>query len=297
MPWIIAGVFAFGMLCMLIRHHLLKSDLRELMQQLDEKLKGDTNLSLYLSGKDRKLRAIAAKLNQQLDVLRKQQLRYQRGDLELKNAVTSISHDLRTPLTAIKGYLDLLQTEQKSPDTERYLQVIAERTDQMQTLTEELFRYSLILSDDSDAEPETVCLNALLEESIAGFYGALVSRGITPEITMPEQKVYCNCVPTALSRIISNLLQNAMKYSKGDLQISLSQDGLLIFANHTDPISVTQLEHLFDRFYTVESAQHATGLGLSIARTLTEQMGGTITAESEDGILRVLVRLPVQPDD
>ncbi len=292
MPWIIAGVFAFGMLFMLIRHHLLKSDLRNLMQQLDEKLKGDTNLSLYLSGRDKELRAIAAKLNQQLDVLRKQQLRYQRGDLELKNAVTSISHDLRTPLTAIKGYLDLLQTEQKSPDAERYLKIIAERTDQMQTLTEELFRYSLILSDDSDAEPETVCLNALLEESIAGFYGALVSRGITPEITMPELKVYCNCVPTALSRIISNLLQNAMKYSQGDLQISLSQDGLLIFANHTDPISVTQLEHLFDRFYTVESAQHATGLGLSIARTLTEQMGGTITAESEDGILRVLVRLP-----
>lgn len=292
LPWILCFLLAAALAAALFKIRLTQHDIRHMTAQLAKRLGEDTNEPLTTQSGDKAILEATDQLNRQLDILRQQQLKYYNGDLELKNAVTNISHDLRTPLTAIKGYLDLLRNEQKSPDAERYLNIIAERTEQMQQLTEELFRYSLILSEENDTTTETICVNALLEESIAGFFGALVSRGIKPEITMPDQQVFCKSSRTALMRIFSNLLQNAIKYSQGDLQIRLNSEGVLSFANHTDPIAYTQLEHLFDRFYTVESAQHSTGLGLSIARTLTEQIGGAITAEADNDILRVIVQLP-----
>ena len=292
-PWILCILLAATLTAALLKIRLMRQDIRRISGQMEKRLSENTNELLTTASGDAAIREVTAKLNTQLDTLRTHQLKYITGDLELRNAVTNISHDLRTPLTAIKGYLDLLRSEQKSKETERYLNVIAERTEQMQQLTEELFRYSLILSDDSVITEETVCINAVLEESIAGFYGAFVSSGIEPEITMPAQQVYCKCSRTALMRILSNLMQNARKYSQGDLKIALSADGELLFANHTEGIDYTHIEHLFDRFYTVESAQHSTGLGLAIARTLTEQMGGTIRAEFDADMLTVIIRFPV----
>lgn len=293
LPWILCILLAAALAAALIKICLMRHDIRRISDQFEQRLSESTNELITTGSGDPAVREIAAKLNTQLDILRQQQLKYINGDLELRNAVTNISHDLRTPLTAIRGYLDLMQNEPKSPDAARYFNVISERTAQMQQLTEELFRYSLILSEEPDATADNVCINAVLEESIAGFYGAFVSSGIQPEITMPEQQLYCKCSRMALTRIFSNLLQNARKYSKGDLQITLSESGRLCFANRTDAIEFTHIEHLFDRFYTVESAQHSTGLGLAIARTLTEQMGGRIYAEFDDNRLCVIVELPI----
>lgn len=293
LPWILCILLAAALAAALIKICLMRHDIRQISDQFDKRLTENTNELITTGSGDPAIRAVAAKLNAQLQTFRQQQLKYINGDLELRNAVTNISHDLRTPLTAIRGYLDLLQDEPQSPAAARYFDVISERTAQMQLLTEELFRYSLILSEEPDSPAENVCVNAVLEESIAGFYGAFMSSGIQPEITMPEQQIFCKCSRMALTRIFSNLLQNARKYSKGDLQISLSAEGRLCFSNLTNAVEYTHIEHLFDRFYTVESAQHSTGLGLAIARTLTEQMGGKIYAECDDDRLRVIVELPV----
>lgn len=103
------------------------------------------------------------------------------GDRELKEAVTNISHDLRTPLTAICGYLELLEHEDKSEAAEKYLAYIGERAEAMRRLTEELFCYSVVLSPDSEPETGPGDLRAALERSLAGFYPALTERGITPD--------------------------------------------------------------------------------------------------------------------
>ena len=292
LPWILCILLAAALAAALLKIRLLRHDIRHISKQLGRLLPENTNEPLTTQSGDREIRAVAVQLNKQLDLLRQQQRKYLSGDLELKNAVTNISHDLRTPLTAIKGYLDLLRSEPLSAEAERYLNIIAERTEQMHQLTEEMFRYSLILSGDNEVTVETVCINTVLEESIAGFFGALTCRGITPEITMPEQQIFCKCNRTALMRIFANLLQNAMKYSRGDLRITLSADGTAVFENHTESVAYTHIEHLFDRFYTVDSAQHSTGLGLAIARTLTEQTGGTIRAEFESDLLRMILTFP-----
>ena len=262
----------------------------EICQEIDARLGRDTNVGIDLTISDGKMRLLAAEIDRQMRRLRKEHIRYLQGDKELKEAVTNISHDLRTPLTAICGYMELLEQEEVSQKVRGYLAVVQERIDTLKQLTEELFRYSLVVSANQYEERESVNLNRALEESIAGYYGALKEAGITPRICIPEEKVLRQLNKAALSRILANVIGNAVKYSDGDLEITLSGDGCIVFRNHAKEMNQVLAERLFDRFYTVETGKNATGLGLSIARALTEQMGGEICASYEEEYLVIEVK-------
>lgn len=246
----------------------------EICQEIDARLGRDTNVGIDLTISDGKMRLLAAEMDRQMRRLRKEHIRYLQGDKELKEAVTNISHDLRTPLTAICGYMELLEQEEVSEKVRGYLAVVQERIDTLKQLTEELFRYSLVVSANQYEERESVNLNLALEESIAGYYGALKEAGITPRICIPEKKVMRQLNKAALSRILANVIGNAVKYSDGDLEITLSGNGCIVFRNHAKEMNQVLAERLFDRFYTVETGKNATGLGLSIARALTERWAG-----------------------
>ena len=282
-------VLTLCVLTILIYLLILRHSIREVAEELEEKLRTDTNTLISISIGDSSVQLLASRINRQLQALRKERLKLQTGNDELTTAVTNISHDLRTPLTAICGYLDLLEQEPQSEKSGRYLAVIRERTDAMRSLTEELFRYSVITATTDELCMEEVFLNDILEQSLAGFYGALSARGITPELQMPEEKVVRRLDAAALRRIFDNILSNAVKYSSGDLAVSLMPDGAVTFSNSAPSLSRVQAERLFDRFYTVETARSSTGLGLSIAKLLTEKMGGTITAEYENGHLQICI--------
>ena len=205
--------------------------------------------------------------------------------------ITNISHDLRTPLTAICGYLKMLQKTITSQPQARYLAIMKERTDSMQQLTEELFRYSVILSDDTDPATESVSVNRVLEDTIMGYYPVLSQKGIIPNVQLTEKQITAVLNKEYLSRVFANLLNNAVKYSDGDLDITLSDNGEITLSNTAKELSSIKVEQLFERFYTVEAAHHSTGLGLSISRTLVERMGGSIDAEYEDNRVNFIIRL------
>ena len=283
-------LLAFAVLFLLLYLLILRHSIREAAEDLDEKLRTDTNTLISISTGDRAVRALAAQINNQLRALRKERLKLQNGNAELTAAVTNVSHDLRTPLTAICGYLDLLEQESQSEKSERYLAVVRERTVAMRGLAEELFRYSMIAGATEELRPEPVCLNGILEQSLAGFYGVFSERGIIPDIRIAECPVVRTLDPGALRRVFDNILSNAAKYSDGDLAVRLSPDGTAVFENSAGGLDAVQAAHLFDRFFTVSSARGGTGLGLSIARLLTEKMGGSIAAEYREGKLRVSIR-------
>ena len=282
-------VLTLCVLTILIYLLILRHSIREVAEELEEKLRTDTNTLISISTGDSSVQLLASRINAQLQALRKERLKLQTGNDELTTAVTNISHDLRTPLTAICGYLDLLEQEPQSEKSGRYLVVIRERTDAMRSLTEELFRYSVITATADELDMQAIRLNDILEQSLAGFYGALSARGITPEIRMPEAAVIRELDAAALRRIFDNILSNTVKYSGGDLAVSLLPNGAVTFSNSAPSLSRVQAERLFDRFYTVETARNSTGLGLSIAKLLTEKMGGTITAEYESGHLQICI--------
>ena len=291
LPWLLCGALSVLVIFLWVKNHILKKSMAEIRTELADCLSEDTNTLISVSSGDKQIRLLASELNQNLRLLRKERRRFIQGDMELKNAVTNISHDLRTPLTAISGYLDLLEQEKKTEKTERYIQIIRNRVELLTQLTEELFRYSVILSTDNQANKETLVINSVLEESIASFYTALSERHITPNIHIPEEKVIRTLDRSALIRVFSNLLNHAIKYSDGDLDIRLSESGEITFTNAARGLDEVQVGKLFDRFYTVEAARKSTGLGLAIARTLVEQMNGTISARYENDKLSLCVSL------
>lgn len=283
---IVNGILLLLIFALVIKIYFLHKSAREIAEAFCDRLTADTNILIDISSRDPYMRKLAADINVQLRLLRKERHRYQQGDLELKEAVTNISHDLRTPLTAINGYLGLLEQEEKSENVQRYLFQIENRTKVLIKLTEELFRYSVVTSSQN-LRLESVNLIRVLEESMVSFYAVMKEKNIEPQIELPETPVWKQLDVGAVSRIFSNIISNAIKYSDGDFVVVMTADGSITFSNMAQNLNVVTVGRLFDRFYTVESSRNSTGLGLSIAKILTERMGGMIEASYVDDRLYI----------
>lgn len=290
-PYILLGLFIIIILFLLAKIHLLRKSAKEIREAFAQKLTEDTNTLIDISSRDACMRDLAEEINAQLRLLRRERRRCQQGDLELTEAVTNISHDLRTPLTTICGYLDLLEREETSETVRRYLKNIQNRTDALRSLTEELFRYS-IASSCRDLKPEPVDLVRALEENLLLFHEIMEEKGIRPQVSLPEEPVWRTLDAGALNRIFSNITGNALKYSDRDFSVHMKKDGSITFANTAKDLTPVSVEKLFDRFYTVEESRSSTGLGLSIARQLTQRMGGRIRAGYREQTLSVTIEFP-----
>ncbi len=276
---------------LLLKIFYMRKAIKEIKRGFSEKLYTDTNTPIMLSSYDKLVSSLANDINVELKELQKQKHRYIQGDKELKNAITNISHDLRTPLTTICGYLSLLDKEEKSEHIARQLSIIKNRTFALKQLVEELFRYTTIISDTENSVYTETVINNVLEDCISSYYVIFKEKGITPNINLCEQIIVRSVDKTALLRIFNNVIDNAIKYSEGDLTISLFENGKIVFSNHTSDLNEIQIGKLFDRFYTVNTARKSTGLGLSIAKALIEKMDGNISADYSNNVLSIIIKL------
>lgn len=286
LPWILCGVLAVIIAILAIKIRMMQKSMDEICSCLSEHLSSDTNQLITVSSNDKHVRHLASEIARQLAELRRQRRQYINGDRELKEAVTNISHDLRTPLTAICGYLDLLEAVEMTDNTRRYVEQIANRTEALKALTEELFRYSVI-SSVSGLSYEKVNVGRVLEDTLISFYGAFEQKNITPNISLPDGVIIRSIDKSALSRIFGNIISNAVKYSDGDFSVTMTDAGEITFSNTASELSSVDVGKLFDRFYTVDSARKSTGLGLSIAKLLTERMCGCISADYKGNMLSI----------
>lgn len=284
--WALLSIALLIICALCVKIHLMQKAAQEIGKAFQERLTADTNTLIDLSSRDPYLRRLASDINVQLRLLRTQRRLYQRGDQEVKEAVTNLSHDLRTPLTAICGYVELLAKQELSPDARRYLEQIENRTQAMKKLTEELLRYSMTASGP-ELHLRPVELRQALEEALLAFYGALEQKKILPDLSLSQPKGRFSLDPSALERVLENVLSNVLKYSAGDLRVTLDEAGRIEFSNFAPGLDPLSVEKMFDRYYTVNAAQNSTGLGLSIARRLTEQMGGRISAAYKEGRLSI----------
>lgn len=289
MVYSLVGILVVIIIMLSIKIYLMEKSVREIMEAFADRLKTDTNILIDISSRDKNMRELADRINTELRLLRKERRCYQQGDQELKDSVTNISHDLRTPLTAICGYLNLLKHEEKSAAVDEYLAQVQNRVDVMISLTEEMFRYSIAASS-CELKRERINVVSVLGESLLSFYGMMQEKGIQPVIAMPEEPVWRMLDVSALNRIFSNIISNALKHSDGDLFVDMKENGTITFSNTAQTLNSVIVGRLFERFYTVGTNYYSTGLGLSIAKLLTERMGGQISAEYKGEMLYITVQ-------
>lgn len=288
---ILCSVLAFSVIALTIKICMLKKSIREICDGFEHSLHTDTNVQVSVSSRDETVITLAKAINIQLSELRRIKRQYENGDQELKDAITNISHDLRTPLTAIWGYLDLLKKKDLHEDEKRYVEQIRNRSEVLKQLTEELFRYSVI-SSTPEMSYENVDMRRVVEETLISFEGALQEANIIPDVQLPTNPIWRRLDSTALTRIFSNIINNTIKYTDGDFTVILEENGSITFSNTAQELNTVEVGKLFDRFYTVDSARKSTGLGLSIAKLLTERMKGSIKAEYVSDKLNIVVSFP-----
>lgn len=267
---------------MCLKIYFFKRAIKEISDSLNDILNTDTNNLINISSSDEDIKKLATTLNINLKELRKQKLQYENGNQELKRVVTNISHDLRTPLTAINGYIDLMKNDKLSKEQEKYLSIIYNKSNELIELTEQLFDYSKAIDNNVELNKEKCCINEVLEEVLVSYYTVFKENGITPEISICENKIYKMLNKASVVRIFENILSNISKYSNGNFKAELGDNGIITFSNKARMLDATTVEKIFDRYFTVENAKKSTGLGLSIAKQLVELNGGKILAKYID---------------
>ena len=272
-------IFSLIIIILVTKIYMLKKSLKEIESSLDKILKSDTNNLITTSSSDKDIKNLIIFLNKELKELRKQKLQYEAGNQELKKNITNISHDLRTPLTAINGYVDLLEKEELVESQKEYLSVVKKKVNELTELTSQLFDFSKTMDSNIQINKENCCINEILEETLSSYYAVLKEQNIAPNILICKEKVYKTINKISLIRIFENILSNVLKYSDGDLNVKLKENGLIVFSNKANELDETTVQKIFDRYFTVENAQQSTGIGLSIAKQLVELNGGTIIAK------------------
>ena len=261
--------------------------IKEIEDNLDIILNNDTNKLITISTSNKRLNRLTTNLNSSLRKIRKLELSYKNGNKELQESITNISHDLRTPLTAIKGYIDLIKKEKSKKKIVEYLKIIENKSEDLAILTEQLYDYSKSLDLKDNLKKEKVCINDILEDTILSYYALIKKKNLTPEINITTKRIYRKIDKNMAIRILENIISNTIKYTDEDIKITLLDNGKIIIKNKSHVLDNTTVNKMFDRYYTIENGSNTSGIGLSIAKQLVNINGGKITAKYSQGYLIV----------
>lgn len=274
-----------------VKLYVIKQSIKEIEKSFSKILRTDTNNIIAISSSDKDIKNLTINLNNNLSELRGQKLQYKNGNQELKKIITNISHDLRTPLTAIKGYVDLIEQEKLSNNQKEYLKVIQKKSNELTELTGQLFEYTKLMDIDVKIKKEECCINEILEETLVSYYSIFKEQNIIPNISICSTKVYKIVNKISIIRVFENILSNVIKYSNGDLKVEMQENGTITFSNKATSLDETTVQKIFDRYFSVENAKESTGIGLSIAKQLVELNNGSIKAEYVNGYLIIEIKL------
>lgn len=271
-----------------------KIELRKISKQIEKNLNEYTNIKT--STIDRDIEKLVININLLYDERQKIVSENKRKEEELRASISNMSHDLRTPLTSIMGYLQMIKLENASEDDKKeYMDIIEKRTKSLQKLISSFYELSRIEGNEYKFDFKSVNLNNILCENIALFYNDFITNNIEPIISIDKGTKNIISDEEAISRIYSNLINNMIKYGKDYVKIELKQEDNCIiteFTNKVTELTEENVENLFNRFYTVDKSRNDrnTGLGLYITKVLVEKLGSSIWAELIDDKLKITIR-------
>lgn len=283
-----------GALCafLALRLYTVEKDVRSCARQLRER-QGER---VRMAAPNRAAEELLAAVNQLLESREADAAEYRRQEKAIRQQIANISHDLRTPLTSILGYLQLLEGDTLSPEERREYQAIVQgRAKALQSLITSFYDLSRLEGGEYPMVQERVDLHRVLGELVAEFYNDFEQSGFDMTVELQEGLPVVNADPAGVLRVFTNLIRNALEHGRKRMSILLYQEGetvVSVFANDAVGLVAEDVEHVFDRFFTADKMRtgQSTGLGLAIVKALVQRMGHSVTAALEDGMFSVVVR-------
>lgn len=288
-------LLCIAVLCLCLFYIRLRADIRSLYEQLGEIERG-SHMELAVYSRQKSLLALCRRLNRVLQQKDANHIQYEKAEKHLKQNITDLAHDIRTPLTGASGYVQLARECTDNAKKEHYLQSAGKRLRELTDMLEELFLYTKLTGENYTLPRENrkkLQVLPLLGECLLSLYASFEEEGFSPEVIFKEEGFCVLAEEDALRRIFLNLIQNALLHGQNGITI-LQKGDLLIFENPVSPDQLPDTEQLFDRFYKADTARRkgSSGLGLFIVKELTEKLGGRAWAECDDGRLRIVLALP-----
>lgn len=273
----------------------LKRELKNIRVQLEAYITGKTDKKIDVVFLNKEIENLGLEINNLIDLYVSENRALIRFKEEQKQTIVNISHDLRTPLTSILGYIQLAENEVTSEEGKELLKVAKERANRLEVLLKDFFELSIIESSGYQLKSERINIKSFVIERLMNVFDEFNHHGLEPVIEMPDEELYILGDSSAVTRVIDNLLSNAMKYSDGHVLIRLENNQLnvrFIIQNDAKSLKAEDVEHLFDRFYMADRARSgkSTGLGLSIVKSFMEKMNGNVTADLNDGKLTIVCK-------
>ncbi len=268
---------------------LLKCNIKKMTKDLAQTREADYNRELRIDLCDRGLVNLATEMNENLSYQKQLKLSYEQKGRQLEQSIADIAHDLRTPLTVVKGNLQMLEGENLSEKGREYLAAGEQRAETLKTMVDEFFELSLLESDDKAVTTETFDLTAFLTDFVLSHEVMIREKGLEPTFNLPEKNVLVKANREMLGRVFSNLLTNITKYAKDTFTLSIKEataetPSEVLLTNRIADGETPDVDHIFDRTYRADKARSdgSAGLGLAIVKLLMEKMGGAITAAIEE---------------
>lgn len=285
--YIIIGILAGIIILQSIIIWKYQRQVKDICRQLAFLMKHDSNMLIHgefgLGG----IGMLSDRLNDLLELRRKEKRYYQEKETLIADTYTNLSHDIRTPLTSLDGYFQLMEACENVEEQRRYLNIIHERIHSLNEMLEELFMFTKLKNESYRLELTSCCINRILKETVFSYYDDWVRREIQPDIQITEEQLYIAGNKQGLSRIIQNVIKNGLDHGEKKIRIVLKREqnqAVLRISNQVIASEQIDIEHVFDRFYKADAARSktSTGLGLSIAREFVRRMNGEIGAKIEE---------------
>ena len=296
--YIIIGILAGIIILQSIIMWKYQRQVKDICRQLAFLMKHDSNMLIHREFGLGGIGMLSDRLNDLLELRRKEKRYYQEKETLIADTYTNLSHDIRTPLTSLDGYFQLMEACENVEEQRRYLNIIHERIHSLNEMLEELFMFTKLKNESYRLELTSCCINRILKETVFSYYDDWVRREIQPDIQITEEQLYIDGNKQGLSRIIQNVIKNGLDHGEKKIRIVLKREqnqAVLRISNQVTDSEQIDIEHVFDRFYKADAARSktSTGLGLSIAREFVRRMNGEIGAKIEENEFIVEMSFPI----
>ena len=296
--YIIIGILAGIIILQSIIMWKYQRQVKDICRQLAFLMKHDSNMLIQREFDLGGIGMLSDRLNDLLELRRKEKQYYQEKETLIADTYTNLSHDIRTPLTSLDGYFQLMEACENVEEQRRYLNIIHERIHSLNEMLEELFMFTKLKNESYRLELTSCCINRILKETVFSYYDDWVRREIQPDIQITEEQLYIDGNKQGLSRIIQNVIKNGLDHGEKKIRIVLKREqhqAVLRISNQVLASEQIDIEHVFERFYKADAARSktSTGLGLSIAREFVRRMNGEIGAKIEENEFIVEMSFPI----